>query len=208
MKAVAPLVAASLAVLALACNRGPAEEALGIADQEIAAARPELEAYAPGELAALDSAVRQARAQVGQGHYTEALKEAQKVPAGVRAALAVAAAKKQEQVATWNGLAESVPRLAQTIATRIAWFTEAQRLPRGMDAAGFAGVRADLEAVTRAWAQASTAFQGGDVSSAVRAGQEVEAKAEALGARLGIVVSSPPSPGQPTPSPAPAASAP
>jgi len=36
----------------------------------------------------LEAAVRQARVQVGQGHYTEALREAKGIPAGVRAALA------------------------------------------------------------------------------------------------------------------------
>ncbi|HSD26935.1 MAG TPA: hypothetical protein VLL75_06495, partial [Vicinamibacteria bacterium] len=126
---------------AVACNRGPAEDALRVADQAIAAAQPELETYAPGEFAALNTAVRQARAQASEGHYTDALKAAQKVPAKVRAALAVAAAEKERRVAHWSELAKSVPRLAQTIGTRIGWLREAQRLPRGMDEAGFAAVR-------------------------------------------------------------------
>ncbi len=130
MKAAAALVASSLALLALACNEGPANDALAIADQEIAAARPELERYAPRELAELEAAVRQGRAEVGQGHYTEALKEAQAIPARVRAALDAAAAQKEKEAAVWKGLAESVPRLQETIATRIAWLTEAQKLPR------------------------------------------------------------------------------
>ena len=210
MRGIAALAVSSVTLLALACNKGPAEEALGLADQAIAAARPELERYAPGELAALDSAVQQARAQVGQGHYTEALKEAQKVPARVRAALAVAAAEKDREAAIWKGLTESVPRLAQAIATRVAWLTEAQRLPRGMDEAGFAAVRTDLESVTRAWTEASAAFQGGEVSRAVRTGRDVEAKAEALASRLGLVVSSQQPSAGPTasPTPSPTAAAP
>jgi hypothetical protein len=198
------LAAASVVLFAVACNKGPAEEAIQVADREIAAAQGELAAYAPAELAALLAAVRQARAQVEQGHYTEALKAARAVPDGVRAALAVAAAEKEKRVATWRELAQSVPRLTEAIATRIAWFTEAKRLPRGMDEAGFAGARADLEAVTRAWAEASAVFQGGDVPGALRAGREVEAKAEALATSLGLVVA-PPSPGGPTPTPTPAA---
>jgi hypothetical protein len=196
------------ASVAVACNKGPAEDALRVADQAIAGAQPELETYAPGELAALTAGVRQARAQVDQGHYTEALKAARLVPARVRAALAVAAAEKQRRAATWNELAKGVPRLAQTIATRIAWLTEAQRLPRGMDEAGFVAVRTDLASVTSAWAEASAAFDRGDVATALRAGREVEAKAEALAATLGLVASSPPSPAAPTPSATPAALAP
>ena len=73
------------ASVVVACNKGPAEDALRVADQAIAAAQPELETYAPGEFAALNAAVRQARAQVSEGHYTDALRAAQEVPARVRA---------------------------------------------------------------------------------------------------------------------------
>jgi hypothetical protein len=190
VRVVAALAVLPLALSALACNEGPAEDALAIADQEIAAARPELERYAPGELAALEAAVKLARAQVTQGHYTEALKEAQAMPARVRAALAVAAGRKEEEAAVWKGLAESVPRLQETIATRIAWLTGAQRLPRGMDEAGFAAGRAELESLKGAWAGASAAFRGGDVATAVRTGREVQDKSEVLATRLGLALSS------------------
>jgi hypothetical protein len=211
VKAVAALAASSLALFALACNEGPANDALAIADQEIAAARPELERYAPGELATLEAAVRQARAQVGVGHYTEALKEAQGIPARVRTALAAAAAGKDKEAEVWKGLAESLPRLQETIATRIAWLTEAQRLPRGMDEAGLAAAPAELDSLKQAWTKASAAFQGGDVATAVRTGREVEGKSEILAARLGLVFATPPPPGAPaassaapaTPSPKP-----
>ncbi len=203
MKAVAALAGLSLALLAVACNEGPARDALAIADQEIAAARPELERYAPAEVAALEGAVRDARAQVGQGHYTEALKEARQIPVKVRAALAAAAAHRESEAAVWKGLTESVPRLQETIATRIAWLTEAQKLPRGMDEAGFAAAAGELESLKRAWAGAAAAFQGGDIATAVRTGREVEGKSETLATRLGLVFSTPPPPGAPTASPAP-----
>ena len=207
MKGVAALSAVSLALFALACNEGPAQDALATADQQIAAARPELERYAPGALAALEAAVSLARARVGQGHYTEALKEARKIPAGVRAALAAAAAQKEKEASAWKALAEGVPRLQETIATRVAWLTEAQKLPRGVDEAGFAAVRAELDSLKRAWAGASAAFQGGDVATAVRTGREVESKSEVLATTLGLVFATPPPPGAPAataePSPAP-----
>jgi hypothetical protein len=205
VKAVAALAVLPLALCTLACNEGPAEDALAIADQEIAAARPELERHAPGELGALEAAVKLARAQVAQGHYTEALKEAQAVPARVRAALAVAAGRKEKEAAVWGALVAGVPRLQETIATRIAWFTGAQRLPRGMDEAGFAAARADLESLKSAWAAASAAFEGGDVATAVRAGREVEDQSEVLATRLGLVFSTSPSPAASTASPTPSA---
>ena len=47
-RGIAALAVASLALLAVACNKGPAEAALAEADQALAAARPDLERYAPG----------------------------------------------------------------------------------------------------------------------------------------------------------------
>ena len=202
------LAAAFVVLVAVACNKGPAEVALRLADQAIAAAQPELETYAPGELAALLAAARQARARLDEGHYTEALKTAQGLPAKVRAALAAAGAEKEKRVATWKELAERVPVLIQTIATRVAWLVEQQRLPRGLDEARFAAARTDLESVRRAWSEAAAAFQGGDVSRALRTGQDVEAKGEALAAMLGLAPPAPPAPDEPTPAPTPAVPAP
>jgi hypothetical protein len=197
VKAFAALAPVALAVSALACNREPAEDALAVADQEIAAARPELERYAPGELDALEAAVKEARGQLAQGHYTEALKEAQEVPGKIRAALEVAAAQKEKEAAGWKALAESVPRLQETIATRIAWLREAQRLPRGMDEAGFAAAPAELEALKREWTGATAAFQGGDVATALRTGRKVEENSEILATKLGLVFATPPPPPAP-----------
>jgi hypothetical protein len=199
VKAVAGLAAACLALAAAACNKAPAEDALAEADQQIAAARPELQVYAPGELEALEAAVRQARAQVGEGHYTDALRTAQHMPDRVRAALVLAVVQKQKRLAAWQEMAASVPGLVETIETRVSWLVEKKRLPRGMDEAAFAAAQAELDSAKRAWSEAAAAFEGGDVLRALRAGQEVKARAEALAASLAL---SPPAPAAPTPSPA------
>ena len=180
----AALAVRSLVLFPVACNKGPAEEALGLADRALAAAKPELERYVPEELAALTAAAQQARAQFDQGHYTEALRAAQGLPARIRAATVAAAVEKESRVARWNEMAASVPGLVRDIAARVADLTAARTLPRGLDEARFAAARTDLESVTRAWSEAAAAFQGGDVPRAVRTAQDVKAKAEALAALL------------------------
>jgi hypothetical protein len=192
------LAAASLALAGLACNKGPAEEALGFADQQIAAARPELEANAPGELEALTAEVGQARAQLEQGQYTDALRAAQKLPARVRAALAVAALEKQRRVGEWSGLAASVPGLLRTIATRIDWLVENEKLPRGMDEAGLAAARTELESVSRAWSEAAS-LETGDVTQAVARGRAAKARAEVVAASVGLSPAGSQPPGSTTP---------
>jgi hypothetical protein len=200
-RGLAPLALVSLAFFAVACNKGPAEEALRLADQALAAAKPELERYAPEELAALTAAAQQARAELDEGHYTDALRVAQGLPARIRAGLAAAAAEKERRVSAWHEMEASVPGLVRAIAARVADLAAAQRLPRGMDDARFAAARTDLESVARAWSAAAAAFQGGDVPRAVRTAKDVKAKAEALAAMLGVVAAPAPSAAASAPAP-------
>jgi hypothetical protein len=179
-------VVAALALVAAACNKGPAEEALAEANQALAAARPDLEKYVPEELASLTSAAQQARAQLDQGHYTDALKTAQGLPSKIRAAKAAAAAKNDQLVAAWNELSGSLPKLVEAITARVAELVAAQKLPRGMDEVRFATAQADVGSVTREWTEATAAFQGGDVPKAVKIAQDAKAKAEALAGMLGL----------------------
>jgi len=194
---IAALAVASLGLLAVACNKRPAEDALAVAGQQLAAAKPDLEKYAPDELASLAATAQQARGQLDQGHYTDALKAALGLPSRIREAAAVAAAKKEQLVAAWAEISLHLPGTVEGLTARVAELEAAQKLPKGMDEAGFAAARADLESLTRAWSEAAAAFQRGDVPGAVRTAREVEAKAEALAGMLGRAA--PPAPAKPGP---------
>ncbi len=180
------LAVLSLALMAVACNKGPAEDALEAADRELAAAKAEIETYAPEQLAPLESAVQAARAELEQGHYTAALKAAQALPGQIQGALAAATVQKSRMAATWKDLAGGVPGLVQALTGKLAGLVEAKALPRGLTAEGLASAQADLASMARAWTEATAAFQGGDVSRAVRTGQDVKARAEAVAATLGM----------------------
>jgi hypothetical protein len=190
-KGAAALALASLAVFAAACNKGPAEEALKAADQALAAARPEIETYVPEELTPLTAAMQAARSQLEQGHYTEALRVAQGMPVRIQAALAAAAAKKEQLVAAWNEASAGLPSLVQSITARLAELAAAPRLPKGLDEATLAAAQTDLGSVAQVWGEAKAAYQGGDVPRAVRTARDVQAKAEALAALLGLTAAPP-----------------
>jgi hypothetical protein len=194
-KGIAALAVVSLALLAGACNKGPAEAALHAADQALAAATPELERYVPEQLGSLTSAVRAARSELEKGNYTEALKIAQALPAQIQAALAVATAKKDQLVAAWNELSGSLPGQLQAIAGKLAGLAEAKALPRGMTRDMLATAQTDLGSVTRAWTEATAAFQGGDIPRALRTAQDVRARADALAGRLGLTAGPAPAAG-------------
>ena len=187
-KGLAALAVASLVLSAVACNKGPAREALEEAERALAAARPDLEKYLPEELAELTAAAQDARSRLEEGRYTDALKVAQDLPLKIQLAVGAATVAKSELVARWKEMSATVPGLVQAIDAKVAELAAANKLPKGMDDAGFAAARTDVGSVTQAWSEATAAFQEGDVPRAVRTAQDIKAKAEALAGMLGIAV--------------------
>ena len=170
---VATLAAASLALLAGACNKGPAEDSLRAAEEALAVATLEIQRYAPGELAPLQGTLESARADLGKGNYTAALKAAQDLPARIRAALFAAAAQKDRQAAAWDELSRGLPGEIQAITGRLSGIADSGALPRGMTREALAAAQAELASVARGWSEAAAAFQGGDVSKALETGRDV-----------------------------------
>jgi Flp pilus assembly pilin Flp len=190
-KGIATLAVVSLALFAGACNKGPAEAALNAADQALAAAKPEIEKYVPEELGSLTAAVQAARSELEKGNYTEALKAAQDLPAKIEAALAAAAAKKDQMVAAWNEVSGSLPGAVQAITDKLTGLAAAKALPKGMTRDMLAAAQTDLGSVTQAWNEATAAFQGGDIPRALETAEGVKAKADALAGMLGLTAAPP-----------------
>ncbi len=197
------------AALAVGCNEGPAEAALKFAEEELAAARTELARYVPRELERLEAAIRDARAEVGKGHYTDALRAAQGLPARIAAASATAEVKKEELARAWAALARALDPAIEALVARMAEAAAPDRMPKGMQPDGLAAAQAELGAIRVEWARAGEAFRSGDVPEALRAAQDVKTRVEALSAAAGRArpVPKPAAPpaGAPAPAPAPAA---
>jgi hypothetical protein len=203
------LVASAVASLAFGgggCNKGPADAALREAVQALEAAAPEIGRYVPEELAALNAEVKGARARFDEGHYTDALKTARALPVRIEAAVQAARKKKDELTAAWNELSVALPATIEPLAARVAELAAGKRLPpAGMDRTMLATVQTDLDGATRAWTEAQTAFQGGDVLRAVRTARDANAKAEALAGLVGLRPAAAPAAPKAKPTPAPAA---
>ncbi|MGE5126339.1 MAG: hypothetical protein ACM3PV_08610 [Betaproteobacteria bacterium] len=170
--------------LALACNERPARDALDEADQAIAAARPELEAYAPQELAALRAELAQARVQLAAGHYTEALRLGQRLPGPIRDAVERAARRKAGLAAEWSKLAAVLPLEQRGIEARLDQLSSAT--PPLIDAAARGAARGELADLSAAWSRAEAAFASGQLPQALAAAHELQPRTDALAARLGI----------------------
>ena len=186
VRGVATLVAGLLALSTIACNRGPAEEALQAAQQALTAA-PEIERYAPEEFAAISATLREARASYASSRYTDALRAAQVLPDRIAAAAAAAAKRKEQSAATWSALSEQLPVQLEALSARLTLLSSADAI----SSERLAAAQAELATLVQAWAGASALYEGGDVPGAVAAAQDVAAKASALAGRLGLKPTSP-----------------
>lgn len=175
-----------LAILGASCNKGPAEDALGVVDAALEAARPELSRYAPEELAALAAAAAEARALLDKGRYTDALRAAQTLPARIEAAGASVAKKKEELAAAWSSLSSALGPAVEGLTARIDDLAGLETLPRGWDADRLAAARRDLASITARWAQASEAWKAGDVATALGTAEDLKGEIEALQRRAGL----------------------
>jgi hypothetical protein len=166
------------------CNKGPALEAIAAAERELAAA-PELAQHEPAEHAAISLALKQARASLDEGRYTDALRVAQALPDRVAAAAQSAARRKQQAQAEWGALAAALgPRLA-ALEARITALAAAGLAPERL-----APARAELAAVSQSLAEAKAAFERGEIAGALAAGRDVRTRTERLEGRLGLTLSS------------------
>ena len=171
--------------LAAGCNRGPAREALAEAEQAIEAGRPQLEAYAPEELAELRTTLRDARDRLGRGQSTDALRLAQKLPGRIRDALAKSGRRKGELDAEWAARSAQLPAVLRGLGLKLGQL----EVPNASAAPGLPSIadgRARLAELQRAWSQATSAAAGAHTSQAVAAAREVATGADALAAQLGF----------------------
>lgn len=192
MKDNVPRVSVALALvvslLAAACNKGAAEEALAIAQESLDDARPRLQSYAPEELEVLGKDLDRARGDLEAGLYTDALRVAQELPGRVRAELDRAERRRLEVETEWSELSTRVPSRLLQLRARLS------RLPPSTAAKGAAD---DIAAAAQAYDRALEAHRDGDLTAAVTRATEGEARLDKAQAALARAPR--PQPAQPAP---------
>jgi hypothetical protein len=187
-KVFAFVAAASVAV---ACGKGPAQEALNAANAAVEGARAEGAKFVPDQFKSLSDAAADAKAKFDAGDYKAALDGAQAVTSQAAAVLQAAGAKKTEVMAAWKAMEMSLPAMVGEISKKVMELAAAKKLPAGMDKAALDGAKTALEGATAAWTEAGAAFQNGDVMAAVTKAAQVKTTAEELMGKLGIAMPAP-----------------
>jgi len=169
--------------LTVACTdaaKAPAEAALAAAGSAVESLQGEAAKYAPDAVKSVQASYASAKDLVAKQDYKGALAAAGDIPAKVKAALAAAAAKKDELVKAWGDLSASVPQMIADLKAKIASLTGAKKLPAGIDKAAVAKANEGVAALESGWQSVANQVKGGDYSGALAKGKELKARAEEI----------------------------
>jgi hypothetical protein len=189
------LLTAMLAVLVAGCasQKGPAEKAVATVDAALASLRDDAQKYVPDQLQAVDSQVSALKDSLSKGDYKGVLAAAPNVTTAIDSLKDAVAAKKAEAEAAlakakeqWNSLSTEVPKMVDSIQTRIATLSKTKKLPKNVDKAAVASARSGLDSLKSAWDEASSAATSGDFVGAAAKGQAVKDKATEILHSLGV----------------------
>jgi hypothetical protein len=173
---------------ALACNSGkaPAEAAMKLADEAVAAARTEAGNLVPDDMKSLTDDLNAAKDAMAKGDYKAALASASSIQQKANDVIAKAKAKKEELTKSWAEMSDSVPKMMDAVKSRVDILSQAKKLPAGMDASKLAAAKDGLAAATTAWGQAQDAFKAGNWTDALAKGSDAKAKATEVMTTLGM----------------------
>jgi hypothetical protein len=173
------------AALALAVALGsgcsqqePAQKAVDAAEQALASVSDDALKYIPQQYAELKTELDAARKALDEQKYAEAIKAAEGLPARAQALGAAAVAARETLAAQlkvdWERLKGSMPARLAALEDRVTELAKAKRLPEGVDRGAVDRARSGFEVARQAWADATNAFDQGNLEGAVARGQESE----------------------------------
>jgi hypothetical protein len=181
---------AGLVLAACANLQEPAQKAITEIESTVTAVSADAEKYVPEQYAAVTQKLADLKASFAKQDYKAVIAAGPALLADAKALGDAAAAKKKEVLealsAQWTQLATQVPEAVSAIEARLATFKKTHSLPKGVTKDAVAGATSGLADIKTAWADATTAFTGGDVQGALDKAKAVAAKAADISAKLGI----------------------
>lgn len=176
LQLLAALVPFALSVACTDAAKAPAEAAMAAAQSAVGDLKEEVLKLAPEQCKAAQEALASAKALVAKEDYKGALAAAQEVPGKVKAAVAAAAAKKDELVNAWRAASADLPKMIDAIKSRVGILAQARKLPAGMDKAVVAKAQEGVAAMEAGFAKAADQVKGGGFADAIASAKDLKAK--------------------------------
>jgi hypothetical protein len=174
--------------LVVACTdaaKAPAEAAMAAAGSAVESLQGEAAKFAPDAVKAAQASYAAAKDLVAKQDYKGAMAAAGDVTAKVKAALAAAAAKKDELVKACVEITATVSQTITDLKTRIATLSGEKKLPKGVDKAVLAKANEGLAAIESGWKDVSQKVKGGAYADAIAGSKALKTQAEDILKSLG-----------------------
>lgn len=148
-------------------EKGAATSAIQAAETAWTAAKDNVAKILPDDAKSMDDAIAAAKKSLEGGDAKAALAAAKDLPAKIQALTAGLAAKEAELRGVWDALNGGLPGIVASVQKRVDELSKSKKLPAGLDAAAFDGVKTQLAEATQMWTQAQSAQAGGNIGEAV-----------------------------------------
>lgn len=168
--------------------KGQAEAALKAAEKVIGEAKPEAEKIVPDQIKALEATLSGAKEKFGKGDYSAALSDAQAIPGKVKEMLASLKAKKDELTKTWTNLDQGLPKMMESIKSRVGILSQSKKLPANLTKEKLEEAKSGLNNAVKDWETAKESLKIGNLAEAVTKGNTVKEKAVQVLQILGMPV--------------------
>jgi hypothetical protein len=184
---------AAVIIAACANQRAPAQQAVTAAETELTNIRDMANRYAPDQLQAVDAQLNAVKDSLAKGDYKGVMAAMPALNTAISNLKDTAAANQQTADAAsakakdaWGPLSSEVPKMVDTISSRVDILSKSRHLPRGVTKDTLAAAKSGVDSMRSAWSDASNAATSGDYTTAVTKGQAVKDQASQIMQSLGI----------------------
>lgn len=185
MKKLLMLVVASTLAVACSSEKEPAQAAMNGLETAVDAAKPDIERFAADRIAAVNDAVKAAKAKLDDENYAGALADVQGATKTLTAAAEEAAARKAQLSTDWATFT-GMPAMIGQIKGRMAELNAMRRLPRGLNKATLDDAKSSVDTASELWDDASDAHGRGHLIVAVAKAKQAKPMVESLMTTLGV----------------------
>ena len=188
-KLILAVAAATLLFTGCARQKNEATEAVTKIETSLAAMKEDGERYAPIAYQGAESTLAMLKDSMKQEEYKTVLAGTPQLQKSVDSLKeAIASGKEQFSAATaeWNTLNEEVPKMVESIQSRVDTLSKSRKLPKNVTKDAFESAKSGLETMKTEWNDATTAFSEGKAPEARDKGQMVKAKGHEVMTSLGM----------------------
>ena len=148
-------------------GKAAATAAVAAAQTAFDAVKEQTAKVMPAETQKLSDAIAAAKTDIDQGKIQEATEAAKGLPNQVKQLAEDAAKKKDELTASWTSASTDLPAALAAVQTKVDALSKSKKLPAGLDAATFTGIKDSLTQAKQTWTEAQAAFTSGNLADAL-----------------------------------------